>query len=124
MRNIAVEAINIKRQSIGYLKELKYLSRKNRNNPTLAEQKIWKELLQNKMTGYLFLRQKPIFRFIIDFYCPELHLAIEVDGDCHDHRKWYDEARDKYLKAVGIKTIRFTNNEVLNNIAIVKELLL
>ena len=73
-----------------------------------------------RKTGYKFLRQKPINRFILDFYCSELNLAIEIDGSSHNKRKGYDETRDKFLYQIGIKTIRFTNDEILNQINIVK----
>ena len=96
------------------------MSRKNRKNPTQAEEKIWKEILMKRKTGFKFLRQKPINRFILDFYCSELNLAIEIDGNSHDKRKGYDETRDKFLHQIGIKTIRFTNDEILNQIDIVK----
>jgi len=73
-----------------------------------------------RKTGYKFLRQKPINRFILDFYCSELNLAIEIDGNSHDRKKGYDEVRDKFLKQIGIKTIRFTNDEVLTDINKIK----
>jgi very-short-patch-repair endonuclease len=106
--------------NVNYLNQLLLMSRRNRKNPTEAEQKIWKEILMKRKTGYKFLRQKPINRFILDFYCSELNLAIEIDGNSHDKKKGYDEARDKFLKQIGIKTIRFTNDEVLNQIDSVK----
>lgn len=115
-KKIVVEALNPLHGSVNYLKELKGLSRKNRKNPTESEEKIWREVLMKRKTGYKFLRQKPINQFILDFYCSELNFAIEIDGDSHNIRKSYDEARDLFLKQVGIKTIRFTNDEVLNNI--------
>jgi len=82
---------------------------------------MWQFLRKNK---YKFVRQKPIFRFILDFYCRKLLLAIEIDGDSHNKKKNYDLERDNYLKAVNIKTIRFTNDEVLNNFNIVFKRLL
>jgi very-short-patch-repair endonuclease len=97
------------------------LSRKNRNNPTEAEEKIWNELLRKKKMGFTFLRQKLIDRFILDFYCSELNLAIEIGGNSHDKKKSYDEARDLFLKQVGIKRVRFTNEEILNGINEVKK---
>ena len=57
-----------------------------------------------------------IGRFILDFYCSKLLLAIEIDGDIHDNRKNYDEGRGLYLEQRAIKTVRFRNEEVLNNI--------
>jgi len=106
---------------IRYLEELKVLAIKNRKNPTEAEYVMWRYLRKSK---YRFLRQKPMFRFILDFYCRELLLCIEIDGDSHDKKKNYDLLRDRYLKTVNIKTIRFTNEEVLNNFDNVLERLL
>lgn len=119
-----VEALNPLHWNVNYLKELRDLSRKNRINSTESEKKIWEEVLKQRKTGYKFLRQKPINRFILDFYCSELNLAIEIDGNSHDKKKGYDEARDKFLNQVGIKTIRFSNDEVLNNIENVKNKLM
>lgn len=103
-----------KRGNIRYLEELRILSKRNRNNPTEAEYIMWRFLRRNKY-GCKFTRQKPIFRFILDFYCSKLLLAIEIDGDSHNLKKNYDKERDLYLKSVNIKTIRFTNEEILNN---------
>jgi very-short-patch-repair endonuclease len=96
------------------------MSQRNRKKPTHAEKIIWKEVLSKDKTGYRFLRQKPIDRFIVDFYCSELSLAIEIDGGSHIKKKGTDEMRDKFLKQIGITTIRFTNEEVINNIESVK----
>ena len=120
MKNVDYEAIHNLRGSVRYLSELTDLSKKNRNNPTEAEKKIWDEVLKKDKTGFRFLRQKPIYRFILDFYCSELSLAIEIDGECHQKRKGYDESRDKFLHQIGIETIRFTNDEVINHIDEVK----
>lgn len=115
-KKIVIEALNPLHGSVNYLEELLELSRKNRINPTKSEEKIWREVLIKRKTGYKFLRQKPINRFILDFYCSELNLAIEIDGDSHNKKKGYDEARDLFLSQIGIKTMRFTNDEVLNEI--------
>ena len=124
MKNVIFDAIHSKRGVVRYLSQLTEMAKRNRNNPTEAEEKIWREILRNKNTGYLFLRQKPLYRFIADFYCSELNLAIEIDGNSHNKKKYYDEARDLFLKQVGIKTIRFTNDEVLNNIENVKRMIM
>ena len=63
-------------------------------------------------------------KFILDFYCSKLMLAIEVDGDSHDNKKYLDKQRDLYLEQRGIKTIRFKNEEVFNNLISIKEKLL
>ena len=115
-KKIVIEALNPLHGNINYLKDLRNLARKNRNNPTKAEEKIWNKLLKNKKTGFTFLRQKPLNRFIVDFYCSELNLAVEIDGNSHNKKKEYDIARDIFLKQIGIKTIRFTNNQILTKI--------
>lgn len=106
---------------IRYLEELKILAIRNRKNPTEAEYVMWRYLRKSK---YKFIRQKPVFRFILDFYCRELLLCIEIDGESHNKKKNYDLLRDQYLNTVNIKTIRFTNDEVLNNFDKVLERLL
>lgn len=106
--------------NLKYLEELRILARENRKDPTEAEKIFWK-LLSYKKTGYKFLRQKPMGKFILDFYCSKLMLAIEVDGDSHDSKKYLDKQRDLYLEQRGIKTIRFTNEEILNNLEKVRK---
>lgn len=98
-----------------YLLELRDLSRKLRNNPTEAEKKIWFQLLHKKYLEFKFLRQKPLDQFILDFYCPKLLLDIEIDGDSHVNKQNSDNYRDYRLGILGIKTIRYTNEEVINN---------
>jgi len=114
------EIINSKRNCVRYRNSLTFMSRKNRNNKTEAEKIVWNQILSRDKTGYRFLRQKPIDRFIIDFYCSKLLLAIEIDGESHIKKGGNDEMRDKFLKQIGITTIRFTNEEVVNNTEIVK----
>jgi very-short-patch-repair endonuclease len=86
---------------------------------TLAEKKIWSELLRkDKLEGFRFLRQKPLDNYIADFYCSELLLVIEIDGESHlsEDAKKYDEHRTKVLNAYGIEVLRFTNEEILNRL--------
>ena len=74
---------------------------------------------------YKFRRQHPIDRFIIDFYCAEAKVLIEIDGDSHLRKEQieYDEARTEYLEELGYKLIRFTNDDVRYNIhAVVDEI--
>ncbi len=118
---IDFEVINSKRNCVRYQNSLTFMSQRNRKNMTEAEKIIWGKLLLRDKTGYRFLRQKPIDRFIFDFYCPKLLLVIEIDGGSHIKKKGTDELRDKFLKQIGITTIRFTNDEVINNIEIVKK---
>ncbi|HOZ81245.1 MAG TPA: endonuclease domain-containing protein [Candidatus Woesebacteria bacterium] len=119
-KNIVSEAIEYPHQNIKYLKELTIVAKKNRHFPTEAEKLIWQEVLRYKKTGYKFSRQKPIFKYVLDFYCSELSLAIEIDGNSHLSKIKFDNFRDHYLSLIGIETIRFTNEEILLNINGVK----
>jgi len=101
-----------------YSKKLTTLARANRKNPTAAEIKMWNEVLRmRQFAHYKFLRQKPIANFIVDFYCSELHLVIEIDGDTHGEATAYDLERTRLLNARGLTVIRYTNEDVLGNIA-------
>jgi len=98
-----------------YLKD----KRKNlRNNLTQAEAFLWGYLKNNQFEGRKFRRQSSIKSFIVDFYCPEEKLVIELDGDFHFDEKAIkdDERRTQKLEAEGIKVIRFENQEVLLNL--------
>ena len=100
-----------------YNKNLTERARENRKTPTKAENKIWNEVLRMKQfADYKFLRQKPIDNYIVDFYCSELRLVIEIDGDSHADSVEYDAERTKVLAALGLKVVRYTNDEVLQNI--------
>ena len=102
---------------IPYNKKLTALAQENRKNPTAAETKMWFQVLRMRHFENLkFIRQKPIGNYIVDFYCAELRLAIEIDGDSHAVAIEYDAARTAALKAQGITVIRYTNDEVLNNL--------
>ena len=98
-----------------FIEELRGLSRINRKRPTRTENIVWYEILNNEKTGFKFLRQKPIYRFVLDFYCKELLLAIEVDGKSHDKNKNYDLERDKFLRNLNIETLRISTEEVLKD---------
>lgn len=124
MKHISPIECMAKRGNFKYLDSLRKLARTNRKNPTQAELLIWNMVLKNRQTGYLFLRQKPIGKFILDFYCSKLLLAIEIDGDSHDKKENYDKSRDLYLEQRKIKTIRIKNEEILNNIEKIKQQLI
>jgi len=86
-----------------------------RQNPTAAEQKLWQECL--KTLPLRVLRQRPIDQFIVDFYCAALKLVIEVDGESHFTQagQTYDLERTNILESYGLRVLRFTNSEVLND---------
>jgi very-short-patch-repair endonuclease len=98
----------------------KYKQRRQelRNNSTKAEQLLWKHLKDSRFLNLKFRRQQGIGRYIVDFYCPDCKLAIEIDGDSHfeENSQEYDNIRTEFLNAEGIKVIRFTNTDVYKNI--------
>ena len=110
---------NLKRAGfIPYNKKLTAFARENRKNPTAAETKMWNGVLRMRhFADYKFLRQKPISDFIADFYCAALHLVIEIDGDTHAEAAAYDMKRTAALGALGITVIRYTNDDILNNLS-------
>ncbi len=87
-----------------------------RRNMTPAEKVLWQELKQKKL-GVKFRRQHPVHVYVLDFYCHELKLSIEVDGKYHESstQMLQDNERTKALENIGIKELRFSNQEVLNN---------
>ncbi|WP_461634355.1 endonuclease domain-containing protein [Labilibaculum euxinus] len=84
---------------------------------TKSEKLLWTEIRNRKLNGLKFRRQHPINIFIADFYCHEIKLVIELDGNIHDseENKEYDEGRTAELEYLGVKVIRFTNEEVINS---------
>jgi very-short-patch-repair endonuclease len=112
-----------RRGNIKYLEKVRILARKNRENSTEAEFLMW-QYLRNKKLGFKFTRQKPIDKFILDFYCSKLLLAIEIDGSSHLGKQEQDEERDRFLSLLNIKTLRFSNEEIVNDFEIVKQKLL
>lgn len=103
---------------IHYNPALTEKARENRKNPTPAEKRLWFEALQDKRLGGLkFTRQKPLDEYIVDFYCAELMLAIEIDGDSHAEQAEYDEQRTMRLNQLGIAVIRYGNRDVIENLA-------
>jgi len=103
---------------IYYNPKLTEFARKLRNNSTKAEIRLWQHLNRDQLRGYDFHRQKPIDNFIADFFCNKLKLAIEVDGFSHqlDEVIIKDEKKEKRLNELGIHVLRFSNEEVMNDI--------
>jgi len=117
----------IKMNYLPYNKNLVTRAKELRKNMTKAEKKLWYDYLRNfKFRVY---RQRPIDNFIVDFYCPQLKLVIEVDGESHyqENAQESDLQRSKILEGYELKVIRFTNEEVLSNlegiVAIIEEMI-
>jgi len=85
---------------------------------TNAEQHLWYQLRRKQVCGFRFRRQHPFERFVLDFYCLEVKLAIELDGGQHNEPdiKAHDSERSEFLACHGIQVLRFWNNEVFTNI--------
>lgn len=94
-----------------------------RNNMVNAEIVMWRQLRNKQIDNCRFRRQYSIGRFIVDFYCPELKLAIEIDGDTHiqGNNPEYDKERQKIIESLEINFLRFTNSEVYHNMEYVLE---
>lgn len=95
-------------------KELEEKARVLRNNMTLAEILLWSRLRMRQLDGYKFRRQQTIFDYVVDFYCHELKLIIEVDGEVHSlsEQAEKDKNRDKILKLNGYNIFRLSNYEI------------
>jgi very-short-patch-repair endonuclease len=101
-------------------KEKLQRSRELRREMTPAEKLLWKEIRANKL-GVHFRRQQVISGFIVDFYCHNADLVVEVDGDIHDLQQEEDARREKVLGELGLRIIRFRNEDVLKNLSTVLE---
>ena len=91
-----------------------------RRDMTPAEKTLWNELRANKL-GVHFRRQQVIQGFIVDFYCHKASLVIEVDGDIHDLQREEDAKREKVLSELGLRVVRFRNDEVARDLSGVVE---
>jgi very-short-patch-repair endonuclease len=109
----------MKRKIIPYDPKLKLLARRLRNDSTLGEVLLWKELNDKQTHGFDFHRQKPLLNYIVDFFCHELNLVIEIDGSYHNHEGQFilDTARDTELAKYNLTVMRFTEIEVRKDMA-------
>jgi len=102
-------------------REKKHRAKELRRAMTPAENALWQQLRRNQLYGLHFRRQQIIDGFIVDFYCHASNLIIEVDGGIHETQKEEDEERDVHLVSRGFLVLRFTNEEVANNLPMVLE---
>ena len=103
--------------------ELLIFARQLRKNQTDAENLLWYILRDRRFCGFKFRRQYPLSGYILDFYCHDAGLAVELDGGGHtsDEQRMYDKERTKIIEAAGIRVVRFWNNNVLNSLEDVLE---
>ena len=102
----------MKRKILPYNPKLKTNARALRKNMTLAEVLLWNQLKRKKMRGYDFDRQRPIGNYIVDFYCKDLLLAIEIDGRSHVDKQQQDDRRQQRLEDMGVHVLRFGDQQV------------
>ena len=103
---------------IHYNPKLKALAAQLRSRGTQSEILLWNRLKGGQMNGLRFIRQKPIGDFIVDFYCKEVGLVIELDGLSHQNNEvmGLDERKQRYLENIGLKVIRFEDEDVMRDI--------
>ncbi|MCF6157693.1 MAG: endonuclease domain-containing protein [wastewater metagenome] len=99
-----------------YSPKLKEVARRLRKSGTLSEVLLWRYLKGKQVLGYDFDRQKPIDNYIVDFFCNELMLAIEIDGVSHENKGEEDRIRQSRLESLGVRFLRFYDSDVKGNI--------
>jgi very-short-patch-repair endonuclease len=106
--------MNLFKPKITYDKELTEKARHLRNNSTLTEALLWNEIKKGKRRGYDFHHQKPILHWIVDFFCYDLMLVIEIDGNYHDRDnvRRNDQDRQERIEALGITFLRFRDETI------------
>lgn len=105
----------------GTTPEIELAARRLRKNLTPAEQMLWQALRGRQLHGLKFRCQHPVGRFIVDFYCPQCKLVVELDGEVHNQQTEYDTARTEQLLAYGYRVLHFRNEEVFTNLNLVLE---
>jgi very-short-patch-repair endonuclease len=100
----------------GTTQEIQSAAWRMRHSPTAAEHALWQILRDRRLGGFRFRRQHPVGPFILDFYCPALKLAVEVDGSSHAQQVERDEARTRQLEVFGYHVLRVRNEDVLGDV--------
>ncbi len=105
----------------GTTPEIEAAAQRLRKNLTPAEQILWQALRNRQLNGLRFRCQHPVGRFIVDFFCPQCKLVVELDGSLHENQAEYDMARTEQLNAYGYRVVRFRNEEIFTNLDSVLE---
>ncbi|HMO56443.1 MAG TPA: DUF559 domain-containing protein, partial [Roseiflexaceae bacterium] len=103
--------------SLPYNPALKDRARALRRAGNLAEVLLWQQLKNNQLYGLDFDRQKIIGNYIVDFYCAEKQVVLEIDGSSHDHKQEYDAQRDAFLTGLGLTVIHLHDHDVRHALA-------
>ena len=96
--------------------KLKPLARQMRKEPTASERVLWERLRNRRLGGFKFRRQHSVERFIVDFYCAEAGLVVEIDGPVHQYSEEEDRIRQSFIEGQGLRVVRFSDEEVMRNI--------
>jgi len=117
--------VEVVREEIHSRKSLKQVRKSLRDSLTPAEDFLWKNLQRSQLNGKKFRRQHSVGNYILDFYCPESRLAIELDGQGHFNSitSVHDGARTKFLRQLNIRVLRFENRAVFENLDAVLEVI-
>ena len=109
--------------SLPVSQEILTFARQLRKSQTNAENLLWHIIRDRRFCGFKFRRQVPFHGYILDFYCHQAALAIELDGGGHndDEQRLYDEERSRIIESAGVRVVRFWNNDVLKNTEVVLE---
>ncbi len=102
-------------------RELREVARRFRNSPTRGEAQLWQALRNRRLDGKKFRRQHPIRQFIVDFYCADSHLVVEVDGPIHKGRSEQDGEREEVVKSTGVRILRVKSEDVETDLSAVLE---
>ena len=102
-------------------RELREVARRFRNSPTRGEDQLWQALRNRKLDGWKFRRQHPIRQFIVDFYCPDAGLVVEIDGPIHKLQAEHDHDREEILSSTGLRVLRVKSEDVEANMNAVLE---
>ena len=113
----------VKWYKLPYNPELKRKARDLRGSGNLSEVLLWNQIKNRKFLGLDFDRQKIIGNYIVDFYCKDIGVVIEIDGISHDRKVGYDSERDEYLRSLGLRVIHILDSDIKSNISGVMEFL-
>jgi len=114
--SVSSERESVRRTTPELWQRLKPIARQMRREPTEAEAALWQRLRGRRLRGVKVRRQHTIERFIVDFYAAQVGVVIEVDGPVHDFSQEHDAVRQEFLESLGLKVLRFRNEQVLHDI--------
>jgi very-short-patch-repair endonuclease len=113
---VAVLSAKPKLKHLPYNPALKQRAKELRKAGNLSEALFWNAVKNGQLNDLDFDRQRVIGNYIVDFYCYELALVVEIDGSSHDDKQEYDQARDQYLEALGLKVLHVPDSDVKTNL--------